>query len=392
MTQLHGEIAIGGRTHSSMICIDGDMPEEASIYWWGGNELPQGVMVALSWAPSGEGANVRPLHLLKTEPHSGNTVIVQLSGEELKDFQSHSGVISKNRDDSLSGSWSRGNDATGVCRWANLASEQSVQATNCETWDQFTTWATAAKKEFGARVFRGHGSNQFKLQTTFHRHGRSRLERYTTSTLQDFRLHAEAVMGMRFDTRDPDEFGVLLGLAQHHGLPTPLLDWTMSPYIAAFFAFSDAIENSRAGVSRVRVYGLTDDFINITTPNIISLPRLMPYISMLSVSARHNPRLQAQQGRFMVTNIAALESVICLAEAAQNRRFLVAADVPVSCAREALEDLAYMGLTPATLFPGLDGVCRTLKHQMIYSNLLPNGWKRDNDRPEGDQVSAGLSM
>jgi FRG domain len=197
---------------------------------------------------------------------------------------------------------------------------------------------------------------------------RSRLERYCLETLLQFRDQAGANMGVRFNMSDGEDYATLLGLAQHHGLPTPLLDWTKSPYVAAFFAFASALEKSTAEIKdkKVRIYGLTKNFIDATYSPSVAVPFIRSYVAPLSISARHNPRLHAQQGQFLVTNIVDVESFLFDVQTKQQQTILIAADVPAKFAQSALEDLSFMGLTAASLFPGLDGIAQAMKQEMYF--------------------------
>lgn len=280
--------------------------------------------------------------------------IYQFSGDEEEQMRTTTATFSKNEDCTYSGQWKNENGGAGKVTFSFKHPDvDPIVPTLCETWNEFKSWATEARHVHNAALFRGHGNNKFELCTTLHRAGRNRLERYCADELRIFRQHAEPVLNMKIDLEDAEEYGTLLGLAQHHGVPTPLLDWTSSPYIAAFFAFSDAIENAgsnRADATHVRIYALTRAFRDKVSPAIVTLTQFKPYACCLNISARHNPRLYAQQGQFLVTNMAKLEPFIRNLELEDDKQYLLAADVPVTVAAEAIEDLQFMGLSASTMF------------------------------------------
>lgn len=377
MNQQIGTIETQQGIASAMLCRDVDRPDEVMIHWWGANEKPQAVL-----ANQIEGKH-RTLELIPKVIYQvdegGGLVLAHLSEDDRR-YALGVRAILRRVGGMLTGEWRDQFGGKGRIHFEPVPDTQELRADKCSTWGQFKEWASDVPRSKGICAFRGHGSNTFRLRTTLQRAGRNRLERYCNETISEFCTHAEAALGNRFKLADGDDFSTLLGLAQHHGLPTPLLDWTRSPYVAAFFAFSDALEwaDSR-DASHVRIYGLANEFFSAFTRPVVKLPYYAPYACPLQIGPLNNPRLYAQQGLFIVTNAANIEHLMLEEGKRIGTNYLVAADVPISFASEALEDLRYMGLTAATMFPGLDGVCRMMKHAMSF--------KTSSNPPAGKPVS-----
>src|SRR5262249_37335757 len=87
-------------------------------------------------------------------------------------------------------------------------------------------------------VFRGLSSGGYKLESSLKRLGHADVQSAFIEgrLIESFRKYAHG----QFDEKSSDWHWI--SLAQHHGLPTRLLDWTYSPFVALHFATSDTLK------------------------------------------------------------------------------------------------------------------------------------------------------
>lgn len=113
-----------------------------------------------------------------------------------------------------------------------------IPVTRLESWRDVTL---LLESDFFNRpgvqlVFRGHRRHDWGLMPTLGRVTTNGIvsEELASAQLDRFK---RAVRGRLSDTGLVDEDDELWAVGQHHGLMSPLLDWTYSPYVALFFAF-----------------------------------------------------------------------------------------------------------------------------------------------------------
>jgi len=139
-------------------------------------------------------------------------------------------------------------------------------------------------------LFRGHADYRWSLSTTLERYlgDQCSLAKYYR-IISAAKPEVETYTGLQWETLPyPDykkwcqetdflnpfhgyEYMVYL---RHHGFPSPLLDWTSSPYIAAFFAFSHAVKDTE----KVSIYVYCDSEYKSWVLDEPHVERLGPYL------------------------------------------------------------------------------------------------------------------
>ncbi|OGP71402.1 MAG: hypothetical protein A2Y80_07550 [Deltaproteobacteria bacterium RBG_13_58_19] len=217
-------------------------------------------------------------------------------------------------------------------------------------------------------IFRGHKDNRRRLRTTFHRGGRADLNKFEREDIETLHKHLCARTRHFFDLKDPKENGAFHNLIRHHGYPTPLLDWTYSPYVAAFFAYREITNSdaSKAGEDKkVRIFIFDQEEWQKDFNRVNILRYSYPYISILDALAIDNERMIPQQAVSTMTNIDDIEDFIRRKESEKNKKYLEVVDMPLKYRKKVMQELSRMGITAGSLFPGLDGACEELKERFF---------------------------
>jgi FRG domain len=168
------------------------------------------------------------------------------------------------------------------------------------TWDEFKIEAAQIRQaafSLSPMLFRGQANSNWDLETTLERSGHDEYVASYYHLMLRIKTEVEIVTGTKWDQhpsvteidslcRDYDAFSralsnlphyAYMAYLRHHGFPCPLLDWSRSPFVAAYFAFREDVESDE----NVAIYSYADRTTSMKTSssNNSQIHRLGPYVA-----------------------------------------------------------------------------------------------------------------
>jgi hypothetical protein len=254
---------------------------------------------------------------------------------------------------------------------------------NFKTWEECENKIRSIERKYGSQPpgvwFRGHSNSSWDLLSTLERRSRDFPVAAYFSLMRQISPEIEALTGSRLEMPDHQEVNrcassydelhnlLVLGYSpmaylRHHGFPSPLLDWSASPYVAAYFAFARAIETGSVAI-----------YVYVERPKSFKVSGSdAPQISALGPIVRTHARHFRQQSRYTVCTkfdqqrgwaFAAHQAVFQVQGAKQD--FLWKLSVPASEREKVLSSLDRYNLNAFSLFGSEESLMETLAIRLL---------------------------
>ncbi|WP_242693402.1 FRG domain-containing protein [Sabulibacter ruber] len=248
-----------------------------------------------------------------------------------------------------------------------------------ETWEELQrelfrdSWDEKLNRYRSPYVYRGLWNKGYNLKTSLMRIG-GNYQKLEPHLLRNFRKYA------RGNTQAGDSIWNWLAVAQHHGLPTRLLDWTYSPYVALHFATADLNNFHTDGVIWCVNYvkstehlpeklqkAIRDEGSNVFTAEVLepvasSLSSLGEFQEKPFVMFLEPPSLDER-----IVHQYALFSMMSTPDATlcdwltQHPELYYRLIIPAKLKWEIRDKLDQANITERVLFPGLSGISAWLR-------------------------------
>lgn len=257
-------------------------------------------------------------------------------------------------------------------RWKKGSLVKGVFEYKLSSWKYFSDFISQEMLEYTNYVYRGHADNNWKLEPTLDRFIKSPTSKKRESHLEKFKFETRGRRGANPPVLKKDNDWWALG--QHHGLNTPLLDWTESPFVALYFAAITAQKEKTTQMSvfslfQAGVEGINEEIINHDSIKDINNNR--PTVKIVRPLSDENSRLVSQRGLFTRgPNNMHLEEWVNnyshLVDSLEDTFVLIKITIPTSGIQDCLRYLNRMNINHATLFPDLTGASEFCnKHILI---------------------------
>lgn len=270
-----------------------------------------------------------------------------------------------------------------------VAREKPWLEIEIESWGWFDKQIEKLKPR--AWLFRGHSDASWSLRTSLDRlfddanailktarENTKNKERkfarrvHEALLIKSFQKNANLYLSFLPDYLKPLEW---LGIMQHYGTPTRLLDVTLSPHIAAYFALENGLNASCVyAFNHAEIKRINSDILGVNTykemqGHIFKDPLFDDTERFITVfdPENGNERLVPQNGLFLVPSRVeeSFEDLLVDYLNFADDNICIKYIIPSDLRYQGLERLRKMNITAATLFPGIDGFCRSLKLHVL---------------------------